>query len=108
MFVLYVTVLLPVGVINDDDDDEDDDTVTTSLCSASSLGCQRDTAHICCRTQCCGAVAAGRPPLSIDIPCPHGAQQQTRRTPLLLSIDGTDRRTDERTDARPICRPCCA
>jgi len=26
-----------------------------------------------------------------------GAQQQTRRPPLLLSIDGTDRRTDERT-----------
>jgi len=33
-------------------------------------------------------------PLSIDISCPHGAQQQTRRTPLLLSIDGADRRTD--------------
>jgi len=28
--------------------------------------------------------------LSIDISCPPGAQQQTRRTPLLLSIDGTD------------------
>jgi len=28
---------------------------------------------------------------------PHGAQQQTRRTPLLLSIDGTDdRRTLDR------------
>jgi len=25
---------------------------------------------------------------------PHGAQQQTSRTPLLLSIDGTDRQTD--------------
>jgi len=24
MFVLHVTVLLPVGVINDDDDDDDD------------------------------------------------------------------------------------
>jgi len=32
---------------------------------------------------CCGAVAAGRPPLLIDISCPHSAQQQTRRTPLL-------------------------
>ena len=27
----------------------------------------------------CGAVAAGRTPLSIDISCPHGAQQQTHR-----------------------------
>jgi len=25
MFVLYVTVLLPVGVIKDDEDDDDDD-----------------------------------------------------------------------------------
>jgi len=33
-----------------------------------------------------------------------GAQQQTRRPPLLLSIDGTDRRTD----ARPLHRPCSA
>jgi len=46
---------------------------------------------------CCGAVAAVPYALSIDISCPHGAQQQTRRTPLLLSIDGTDRRTDGRT-----------
>jgi len=38
--------------------------------------------------------SARRPPLSIDISCPRGAQQQTRRTPLLLSIDGTDGRTD--------------
>jgi len=30
--------------------------------------------------------------------------QQTRRTPLLLSIDGTD----GRTDARPFHRPCSA
>ena len=37
--------------------------------------------------------------LSTDISCPRGAQQQTGRTPLLLSIDGsgTDRRTDGRT-----------
>ena len=27
----------------------------------------------------CGAVAAGRTPLSIDISCPHGAQQQTHQ-----------------------------
>jgi len=28
---------------------------------------------------------AWRPPLSIDISCPHGAQQQTRLAPLLQS-----------------------
>jgi len=35
--------------------------------------------------------------LSIDISCPRDAQQQTRLRPLLLSINGTDRRTDRRT-----------
>jgi len=47
---------------------------------------------------CCGAIAAGRPapPLSIDISYPHGAQQQTRRTPLLRSNDRIDPRTPDR------------
>jgi len=38
----------------------------------------------------CSAAAAGRPALSIDIFCTYGAQQQTRRMPLLRSTDGTD------------------
>ena len=38
----------------------------------------------------CGAAAAERPALSIDIFCAYGAQQQTRRTPLLRSTGGTD------------------
>jgi len=38
----------------------------------------------------CSAAAAGRPALSIDIFCTNGAQQQTRRTPLLRWTDGTD------------------
>jgi len=38
--------------------------------------------------------------LSIDISCPQGAQQQTRRTLLQRSIDGTDRQTDGRTPDR--------
>jgi len=38
----------------------------------------------------CGAAAAGRPALSIDIFCAYGAQQQTRCTPLLHLTDGTD------------------
>jgi len=29
------------------------------------------------------------------------AQQQTSRTPLLLSINGTDKRVDRRTDGHP-------
>ena len=69
----------------------------TSLCSASYVGCQRDTARVCCsapapatRRTCCTA-------LSIDISCSQGAQQQTHCTPLLLSMDRTDRRTDGRT-----------
>jgi len=39
-----------------------------------------------------------RPPLSIDISCPRGAWQQTRRTQELPSIDGTDRQTYGQTD----------
>jgi len=38
----------------------------------------------------CSDAAAGRPALSIDIFCMNGAQQQTRRTPLLRLTDGTD------------------
>ena len=34
MFVLYVTVLLPVGVIQDDDDDDDDDWLSPMICFA--------------------------------------------------------------------------
>ena len=40
--------------------------------------------------------------LSIDISCPRGAQQQTRRTLLQRSIDRTDGRTDGRTDTGPL------
>ena len=47
----------------------------------------------------CGAAAARRPALSIDIFCAYGAQQQTHRTPLLRSIVW-DRLTDGQTDGR--------
>jgi len=40
---------------------------------------------------CCRSVVQQ----SIDISCPRGAQQQTRHTPLLLLISGTDRRRDK-------------
>jgi len=47
---------------------------------------------------CCGAIAAERRRLlSINIFIPPGSQQQTRRTPLLLTIDGTGGWTDGRT-----------
>jgi len=44
------------------------------------------------RGACCTARAARHRQASIDITCP----QQTRRTSLLLSIDGADRRTLDR------------
>ena len=55
-----------------------------------------------------------RLPLSINISRPRGARQQTRRTPRMLSSDGTDRQTDRQTErqtdgrtvARPFHRPC--
>jgi len=52
------------------------------------------------------AVAVATPAVqqSIDISCPPGPQQQTRRT-LLQRANGTDR---GRTDAVPLYRPCSA
>jgi len=49
------------------------------------LGCQHDTARICCLTPCCGA----RRCRSIYIFCPQGAQQQTGHTPQRLSNEFT-------------------
>jgi len=45
---------------------------------------------------CCTALAA-RPQLSIDISCPHGAQQQTRAVAAVESINRADRQTDKYT-----------
>ena len=47
-------------------------------------------------------LGAWHSPRSINISCPHGAQQQTRQTPLQWSNDGTDRHTD----TRPRHKPC--
>jgi len=47
------------------------------------------------------AVFGRQQEISIGIYCPQGAQQQTHGTLLLLSVDGTDRRTDERTPIDP-------
>jgi len=40
--------------------------------------------------------------IDVDISCRQGPRQQTRRPPLLLSIDVTGRRTDRRTPNRYI------
>ena len=80
-------------------------------CSASPPGCQRGTARIYfgTRLQQVRGASAGRQ-LSTDISCSQGAQQQTRRPSLLLSIEGTDGqtvgRTDRHTDGRSFHRPC--
>jgi len=55
---------------------------------------------------CCAVapllLGARHSPLSINISCPHGAQQQTRCTPLLSLNDETDRHM------KPLHRPCSA
>jgi len=75
----------------------------TILCSASCGGWQRDTARICCwaqfavvrRSAALLLLGARRPPLTIDISCRHGAQQQTRRSCVRM-VGRTDRQTDGR------------
>jgi len=66
-----------------------------------AFAAKRRTAGACCGTHSARA-AVDRYLL------PAGAQQQTRRTPLLMLTGGTDRQTDERTDARPLHKPCSA
>jgi len=83
------------------------------MSSPSYVGCQRDAARICCRAPCvmptAGAVAIERLRfLSLSISCPRSTQQQTRRGPLLLSMDGKERQTDRWTDAQSLHRPCSA
>ena len=74
-----------------------------SLCFASYVGCQHDTARICAGACCTAHLQLVRDtgargyrsisPTHMALkPCAN--QQQTLSTPLLLSIDGTDRRTD--------------
>ena len=65
--------------------------IETSLCSAFYSGCKRDTACICCWPLCCCMPCCWPPAMqqSIDIAYPRGTQQQTNRTRLQRSIDGT-------------------
>ena len=64
------------------------------------LGRRRCWAPAPAARHACFTAPAAHPQLSVDISCPRSAQQQTRRTPLLLSIDGTE--TDGRTIDRSI------
>ena len=88
--------------------------IHTSLCRVSSIGSQHDATRIAAERKRLGEIDTRRrrPQLSIDTSCRQGAQQQTSRTPLLLSIDGADclyrNRTDGRTDGRTDNRPCSA
>ena len=52
-----------------------------------------------------GAAPAARPQLSIDISCPQGAQQQTRRPLSLLSISRheTDRQNNNNNHLTAVC-----
>jgi len=70
----------------------------TSLRWASHVSWLRDTARICRWMPCC--CSAQRPPVSIDISCPPGPQQQTRSGGMQRSMDGKDRRTDKQTEGR--------
>ena len=85
------------------------------VCSASSLGCQHDTTHICCWAPCCGAVAAERAyiwyaarrrqhrQLSIDISFQLGVQQQTpgRHCCCRAMVQTDGRRLDRYIDPAP-------
>jgi len=55
------------------------------------LGSQHDAGRICCLAR---AQAADIDRTSYRCAAVARAQQQTSRTPLLLSFDGTDRQTD--------------
>ena len=66
------------------------------------LGCQRDTARICCCTPCCGAVAAER--RRCRSICP--GREALRSKTAAAVVRQWDRQTGGRTDARPLHRPC--
>jgi len=62
----------------------------TAATAAGKLASERHVSRID-RPIAAGAVLQT---LSIDISCSHGAEQQTRGTPLLQSNDRTDRQAD--------------
>ena len=81
----------------------------TSLCSASSLGCQRDTARICCCAPCYGAVAAERHHLLlIDIFCPPALSSKPATCRCCCqSMGHTNGRRDRQTVSQILLRMLC-
>ena len=80
-------------------------TLTHSLCSKQvrvQLPTSADKVALLASAAGRRAAAAPGGDRSIDVFCPPGAQQQTRRTGMQRSIDGTDRQTDGRTPDRSI------
>jgi len=85
----------------------------TGLCSASYVGCQRDTARICCWAPCCGCRAVRRAPwlCCARLQLSAGACYRSI-SPILLSarrsatnppaaaVNRWDRRTDRQIDGR--------
>ena len=82
-------------------------TIQTSLCRVSYVGCQHDTACICCRAPCCGAAAADRRPCSNRSISP--ARRAHSSKPAAAECGGRIMgQTDRRTDGRPLHRRRCA
>jgi len=79
----------------------------TNLCWASSLGSQRDATRICCWAFLQLVRSAGARSYRLLSPAGRALSSKPtgrrccRQPPLLLSIDGTDRRTDRHTDPAP-------
>jgi len=75
----------------------------TSLCSASYVGCQHDTASLCCREpalaalHACSWYATPAPEAIGWYLLPTGCSAENA---LLLSFDGTDKWKDRRTDGQ--------
>ena len=83
--------------------------IIAGLCSASYVGCQRDTARIHCWAPCCDDAAAGRPAAAAVSRYLLPARRSAANLPHASSaVEWWDRQTDGRTDAGAFHRPCCA
>jgi len=80
--------------------------LNTTQTTSQQLCCQPPTAAVNVTLTASDRCDAQQQLLLIDIFCPQGTQQQTRRTLLPQSIDRTDRQTDRRTDTPPLHRSC--
>ena len=75
--------------------------IITSLCSASYISCQRDTARICCCVPCRGAAVTGRPAAAVVDRYLLSAGRSAANPPhAAAAIDRRDRQTNRRRDGR--------